>query len=100
MGYSRRRMDGHGRARWMACYWDVRGRERSAGTFGRRRDADRAWRRVEAVIADGRFVDVRSGRQRFGRYVTEVWLPNHVVEVNTRRGMCGWWSGSCCRCLG
>lgn len=86
VGYSRRRVDGLGRVRWMACYRDVRGRERSAGTFGRRRDADRAWRRVEADVAGGRFVDVRSGRQEFARYVVEVWLPNHVMEVNTRQG--------------
>lgn len=86
MGYSRRRVDRLGRVRWMACYRDIRGKERSAGTFGRRRDADRAWRRADAGIADGRFVDVRSGRQRFSRYVLEVWLPNHVMEVNTRQG--------------
>ncbi|MEU5850668.1 hypothetical protein [Saccharopolyspora shandongensis] len=27
-----------------------------------------------------------TGRQRFSRYVTEVWLPNHVMGLNTRQG--------------
>ena len=86
VGYVRRRWNGVGRVRWMGCYQDVRGRERSAGTFSRRRDADRAWRRAEAEVLEGRFVDLRSGRQRFARYVVDVWLPNHVMEVNTRQG--------------
>lgn len=69
MGYSRLRVGRSGRVRWTAYYWDVRGRERSAGTFGRRREADRAWQRAETKVIEGRFVDLRSGRQCFSRYV-------------------------------
>lgn len=86
MGYSRLRRNRHGHARYTAYYWDLRGRARSAGTFNRKRDADRAWRRAEAGITEGRFLDLTSGRQRFDRYVTEAWLPGHVMETNTRQG--------------
>ncbi|WP_243793832.1 site-specific integrase [Saccharopolyspora gloriosae] len=86
MGFSKRRINRQGLPRYTAYYWDLRGRARSAGTFGRKRDAHRAWRRAEAKIAEGRFVDLTSGRQRFGRYVTESWLPHHTIELNTRQG--------------
>ncbi len=51
-----------------------------------KRDADRAWRRAEGRIAEGRFLDVRSGRQTFQRYVEGVWLPHHPMEPTTRQG--------------
>ncbi|MEV0056174.1 hypothetical protein AB0H34_37520 [Saccharopolyspora shandongensis] len=86
MGYTRLRYTIYGGPRYTAYYWDLRGRQRSAGTFARQRDAERAWRRAEAQIADGKFVNLATGRQRFARYVTEVWLPNHVMELNTRQG--------------
>jgi site-specific recombinase XerD len=86
MGYSRLRYDLQGRARYTAYYWDLCGHARSAGTFIRKRDANRAWRKTEAKIADGKFVNVADGRQRFDRYVTAIWLPNHVMELNTRQG--------------
>ena len=86
MGYSRRRVTASGQVRFTAYYCDVRGRERSAGTFGRQCDADRAWRREEASAAEGRFVDVRSGRQVFERYVLDVWLVGHAMEPTTRQG--------------
>ncbi|SDY85824.1 hypothetical protein SAMN05216215_103734 [Saccharopolyspora shandongensis] len=63
---------------------DLRGRQRSADAFARQRDAERARRRAEAQIADGKFVNLATGRQRFARYVTEVWLPNHVMEGRTQ----------------
>lgn len=89
MGCSRQRFNKWGEPRYTAYYWDLRGRQRSAGTFARKRDADRAWRRAEARIADGRFLNLASGRQRFHRYVTEAWLPGHVMELNTRQGYHG-----------
>lgn len=67
MGYTRLRYKSCGDARYTAYYWDLRGRQRSAGTFARQRDAERAWRRAEAQIADGRFVNLATGRQCFGR---------------------------------
>ncbi|MEV0055258.1 hypothetical protein AB0H34_32770 [Saccharopolyspora shandongensis] len=50
MGYTRLRYTSHGYARYTAYYWDLRGRQRSAGTFARQRDANRTWRRAEAQI--------------------------------------------------
>jgi hypothetical protein len=66
MGYSRNRPGQDGRPRYTAYYWDLRGRECSAGTFRRKKDADRAWQAAEARVAEGRATDLRRGRQRFG----------------------------------
>jgi integrase len=85
MGYSRKRYGLDGKPRYTAYYHDLRGRERSAGTFPRKKDADRAWQAAEARVAEGRGMDMRRGRQRFGDYVTETWLPNHVIELSTRQ---------------
>ncbi len=63
---------------------DIRGQIQSAGTYSSKRDADKAWQRAEAKLAEGRLSDPRRGRQTFRRYVTEEWLPHHVMEVTTR----------------
>jgi integrase len=84
MGYSKKRPDRNGKPRYTACYMDVRGALRSAGTFSNKKDADTAWQRAETRLAEGRLGDPRRGRQTFRRYVTEEWLPNHVIEVSTR----------------
>jgi integrase len=84
MGYSRARAGRDGRPRYTAYYWDIRGRERSAGTFSSKKDADKAWQREEAKVAEGRAGDPRRGRQTFERYVREEWLPSHVMELRTR----------------
>ena len=84
MGYSRARTGRDGKPRYTAYYWDIRGRERSAGTFSSRKDADKAWQREEAKVAEGRSGDPRRGRQTFERYVCEEWLPSHVMELRTR----------------
>ncbi|MCW2862455.1 MAG: integrase family protein, partial [Actinoallomurus sp.] len=86
MGYVRTRYRRDGCPRHTAYYWDVRGRERSAGTFALKKDAVRAWRRAEARTGEGRFIDLRSGRQSFARYVAQVWLVDHRMEANTRQG--------------
>lgn len=85
MGYLRKRAGRDGRLRYTAYYWDIKGRERSAGTFGSKRDADRAWHRAEAKLAEGRIGDPARGRMTFQRYVEDTWLPNHVVELTTRQ---------------
>ena len=85
MGYSRNRPGQDGKSRYTAYYWDLRSRECSAGTFRRKKDADRAWQAAEARVAEGRATDLRRGRQRFGEYVTETWLPSHVMELSTRQ---------------
>jgi integrase len=84
MGYSRERVDRNGKRRYTAYYWDLRGRERSAGTFSSQRAANKAWQRAETRVAEGRLGDPRRGRQSFQRYVDETWLPNHVIEPSTR----------------
>ena len=85
MGYLRKRAGRDGKLRYTAYYWDIKGRERSAGTFGSKKDADRAWQRAEAKLAEGRIGDPARGRMTFQRYVEEIWLPNHVVELTTRQ---------------
>ncbi|MGO9279693.1 MAG: tyrosine-type recombinase/integrase, partial [Streptosporangiaceae bacterium] len=84
MGYLKERVGRNGKPRYTACYLDARGALRSAGTYANKKDANRAWQRAEAKIAEGRLSDPRRGRQTFRRYVTEEWLPHHVIEVTTR----------------
>ncbi len=86
MGYSRKRTGRAGKARYTAYYLDLRGEERSAGTFSNAKDADKAWQRAETRIAEGRASDPARGRQTFRRYVEQEWLPNHVMEATTREG--------------
>jgi hypothetical protein len=85
VGQSRKRVGRDGTARWTAYYDDVTGRRRSAGTFATEKQADRACQRAEAGVAEGRATDLGRGRQRFARYVTEVWFPNHRIELTTRQ---------------
>jgi integrase len=84
MGYSRIRTGRDGKPRYTAYYWDIRGRERSAGTFGNKKGADKAWQRQETKVAEGRAGDPKRGRQTFERYVRVEWLPAHVMELRTR----------------
>jgi hypothetical protein len=57
MGYAFRREDSKGRVRWTACYRNLQGKVRSAGTFSSERLADRAWQRKEAQVSEGRAGD-------------------------------------------
>jgi integrase len=84
MGWTQKRKTKDGETRYRACYRDIRGRIQAAGTFSNKRDADKAWQRAELKISEGRLSDPRRGRQTFRRYVTEEWLPHHVIEVSTR----------------
>ncbi|HEY1919323.1 MAG TPA: site-specific integrase [Streptosporangiaceae bacterium] len=85
MGFSRRRPGKDGRPRYTAYYCDLCGSERSAGTFPNKKDADKAWQRAEAKVAEGRLGDPSRGRQTFQTYVETTWLPNHEVEATTRQ---------------
>lgn len=85
MGHSRPRVGQDGKTRYIAYYDDISGRRRSAGTFGSRRDADRAWRTAETKVAEGRIGHLSRSRIRFGEYVRNEWLPNHVIELTTRQ---------------
>jgi hypothetical protein len=84
VGYSKKRIDRHGKPRYTACYLDARGSLRSAGTFTNKKEADKAWQTAQTRVGEGRLNDPRRGRQTFRRYVTEEWLPHHVIEITTR----------------
>jgi quercetin dioxygenase-like cupin family protein len=84
MGWTQKRKTKSGAECFRACYRDIRGQIQSAGTFAKEREADKAWQRAELKIAEGRLGNPRRGRQTFRRYVTEEWLPNHMIEASTR----------------
>jgi integrase len=84
MGFVRERPGTNGGVRYQALYDDVKGHRRSAGTFVTEAEAVRAWQRAEDRQADGRSSDTRRTRQRFRRYVEDVWLPYHEMEARTR----------------
>src|SRR5262245_44753043 len=86
MGWLIPRPGRDGKVRYMAAYRDLKGKQRSAGTFDRKRDANRAWQKAEADIAAGKVSDPKRGRQTFRRYVEEEWFPNHIIEATTREG--------------
>jgi integrase len=84
VGYVKKRAGKNGKPRYTACYLDLRGRLRSAGTFSSEKDANKAWQTAEVKQAEGRLADPQRGRQTFTRYVEDEWLPNHVMEPDTR----------------
>jgi len=84
MGSTRARVGQDGSTRYVALYRDLRGRQRSAGTFTTEKQADKAWQRAEALVESGRLGDLRRGRQTFRHYVETVWLPAHQIEASTR----------------
>ncbi len=84
MGFVRERPGTNRGVRYQALYDDVKGHRRSAGTFVTEAEATRAWQRAEDRQADGRGTDTRRTRQRFRRYVEDVWLPHHEMEARTR----------------
>ncbi|MFC5185835.1 tyrosine-type recombinase/integrase [Actinomadura harenae] len=84
MGYTKKRVGGNGKPRYTACYLDLKGRLRSAGTYAAKKEAERAWQTAEAELAKGRTGDPARGRQRFRDYVETTWLPNHEIEASTR----------------
>jgi len=84
VGYSKKRVGKNGKPRYTACYLDLGGRLRSAGTFSSKKEADKAWQKAEVKLAEGRVGDPARGRQLFKKYVEETWLPNHQMEASTR----------------
>lgn len=83
MGYSRKRVGRRG-VTYAALYRDATGEKRHAGTFPTKREADKAWQRAEALLAEGRPTVTRHGAVRFRHYVDEKWLPHHVIEPTTK----------------
>jgi integrase len=84
MGYAKKRTGKDGKPRYTAVYLDLRGSERSAGTFASERAANQAWQKAEVELRQGRVGDPARGRQTLRQYVEERWLPNHVIEPTTR----------------
>ncbi|WP_084010560.1 site-specific integrase [Pseudofrankia sp. DC12] len=84
MAYARKRIGKDGKPRYTGCYLDLQGRERSAGTFGEKRRAERAAQEAEFRQREGRVGDPKRGKQRFREYVVGTWFPHHVVEAKTR----------------
>jgi len=72
-----------GDTRFVACYRDPEGRQRSAGTYSSRRTAERAAHRQEAKVRDGAWHDHSRGQLTFAEYVETVWLPSKHVETST-----------------
>ena len=72
--------------RYTAIYWDTSGRQRSAGTFTPRREAEKAGRQAESKVEAGTWVDPISGKTTFKDYVEKVWWPSRHLEASTKAG--------------
>ena len=83
----RTRRDG---VKYTALYRDPSGRQRSAGTFPSRREAERAARQAEGAMDAGTWIDRTAGRITFADYVEKVWWPSRHLEVSTRAGKKRW----------
>jgi integrase len=89
MGFSRKRTGRDGKSRYTAYYLDIRGQERSAGTFSNKKDAGDAWKKAEVAVSAGKQGDPSRGRQTFEAYVLEKWLPHHELEPGVRSNYAG-----------
>jgi len=83
MAWIKVRITDDGTKRFVACYRDPEGRQRSAGTFSSRRAAERAAHREEAKVREGAWHDHSRGQVTFAEYVQTVWLPSKHVEAST-----------------
>ena len=83
MAWVKERITDDGDKRFVACYRDPEGRQRSAGTFSSRRAAERAANREEAKVREGAWHDHTQGQVTFAAYVETVWLPSKHVETST-----------------
>ena len=89
MGFSRKRIGRDGKPRYTAYYLDIRGQERSAGTFSSKKDANDAGKKAEGAVSAGKPGDPSRGRQTFKVYVLEKWLPHHLLEPGVRSNYAG-----------
>src|SRR5690242_1536772 len=85
MGFARKRVGKNGKSRYTAYYLDIRGQERSAGTFSNKKDADDAWKKAEVAVGAGKQGDPGRSKQTFQVYALEKWLPHHLLEPGVRR---------------
>ena len=84
MTWIRPRTTSDGVKRWVACYRDPEGRQRSAGTFSSKRAAERAAQREEQRVLAGSWRDHTLGEVRFRDYVETDWLPSKHIEPTTK----------------
>jgi len=89
MGFSRKRIGRDGKPRYTAYYLDIRGRERSAGTFPNKKDGNDAWKKAEGAVSAGKPGDPSRGRQTFEAYALDKWLPHHLLEPGVRSNYAG-----------
>jgi integrase len=84
MAWVKQRTTSDGQKRYVACYRDPEGRQRSAGTFSSKRAAERAGNREEQRVLAGSWRDHSLGEVRFREYVEDEWLPSKHIEPTTR----------------
>lgn len=84
MAWVKERTTSDGTKRWIACYRDPEGRQRSAGTFSSKRAAERAGNREEQRVLAGSWRDHSLGEVRFREYVEDDWLPSKHIEPTTK----------------
>ena len=89
MGFSRKRNGQNGKPRYTAYYIDIRGQERSAGTFSSRKASEKAWQDEEAKVRAGKPGNPSRGKQTFEAYVLVNWLPHHLLEPGVRSNYAG-----------
>jgi integrase len=83
MAWVKTRLTDDGSKRFVGCYRDPDGRQRSAGTYSSRRAAERAAHRQEVKVQDGSWHDHSRGEVTFTDYVQTVWLPSRHIEAST-----------------
>ena len=84
MAWVKPRITSDQQRRWVACYRDPEGRQRSAGTFSSKRAAQRAAQREEQRVLAGSWRDHSLGEVRFREYVETEWLPSKHIEPTTK----------------
>jgi integrase len=84
MAWAKKRVGAHGRVTYTAVYLDPEGRERSAGTFEGKREAEKAARKAEGKVETSEWIDPSDGKVTFKEYVEGYWWPSRQLEVSTR----------------
>ena len=83
MAWVKTRTTDDGDKRFVGCYRDPDGRQRSAGTYSSRRAAERAAHREEIKVRDGQWHDTSRGEITFKEYVDTVSLPSRHIEASS-----------------
>lgn len=86
MAWVTKRRSTSGSIRYQGRYRDPHGEKRTAGTFSTSREALKAAMKAEGKVADGTWIDPRSGTITFREYAEDVWLPSRHLEISTRAG--------------